>query len=491
MANAHYIKHPNPMHRGNPLVEGLGFPLSKHKLQQQCKVPFKGGLDLSGVPAELHGYYTRSSILNLFSLHVTQDEFFEVYENIRLAIECAYIGRNPLRPDWQRTLAAVERDKDQPLKSQSIRRLNLLESSYTYLISGLSGRGKSSMVKRALSFIEQELVHTQYETADGELVPCNLKQVTYLYVEHHDRKGQKAFLLDILVAIDEATGESYAYQHRNSNVKDLINAVRKCIIIHHIGCLIIDEAQNFSRTSSDLKIGTNEKTSMKFVEELVNVLGVSTIFVGTFSALKLFTQEMTVTRRTIRAGSLNLASCPVDSPFWKNLCHNLVTAIDLPGGRDNDDMLCLKLHELSAGIPAIASSVTQATLRFLSYCDPERQKLTLEALDYVYSQQFAPLSGPVNALLHGDYHKYEDLKAMELLEVINGDPEGEALSNMKDVERQSEALAEAYKQQYTIKEGQVKVMPAKPPRSAHEVDASKESEQLSPDNFMEMLGGDQ
>lgn len=489
MANAHYIKHPNPMHRGNPLVEGLGFPLSKNQLHKQCTVPFKGGLDLSDVPIDLHGYYIRSSILNLFSLHVTQDEFVEIYENIRLAIECAYIGRNPLRPDWQRTLAAIERDKDQPLKSQSIRRLNLLESSYTYLISGLSGRGKSSMVKRALSFIEQELVHTYYENADGELMPCNLKQVAYLYVEHHDRKGQKSFLLDILMAVDEVTGENYSYKHRNSNVKDLIHAVRKCIIIHHIGCLIIDEAQNFSRASSDLKIGTNEKTSMKFVEELVNVLGVSTIFVGTFSALKLFTQEMTVTRRTIRAGSLNLASCPVNSPFWINLCRNLVTTIELPGGRDSDDMLCRKLHELSAGVPAIAVSVTQATLRFLSYCAPEQQKLTLDALDYVYGQQFAPLSGSVNALLHGDFHKYEDLKAMELLEVVNGDPEDEALSRLKEIERQSEELAESYKQKYKIMEGQVQVMPSAPPRSAHEVDASEVSAQLNPDNFMEMLGG--
>jgi hypothetical protein len=274
-------------------------------------------------------------------------------------------------------------------------------------------------------------------------------------------------------------------------VKDLINAVRKAIVIHHIGCLVVDEAQNFSPAVGDLKIGTNEKTSMRFVEELVNVLGVSTIFVGTFSALKLFTKEMTVTRRTIRAGSLNLASCPVDSPFWINLCGALVTSITLAGGCDSYDMLRLKLHELSAGIPAIAVSVTQATLRFLSFLEPNEQKLTLEALDYVYEQQFAPLSGPVNALLHGDYHQYEDLKAMELLEVVNGDPKNEAQAQVEELERTAKELAQSYKQQYNLKEGQVQVMPSAPPRSAHQVDAQRVSEQLEPDNFMAMLGGDQ
>ncbi|QOL25668.1 ATP-binding protein [Thalassotalea sp. LPB0316] len=333
MAKANYIVHPNPMHRGNPLIEGLGFPLTKQQIQTQSAVAFTGGLDLSAVPEELHGYYTRSSILNLFSLHVVQDEMVEVYEAIRLGIEVGYLGRNPLQEDWQRILYSVERDKDEPLKATNIKRLNLIENSYTYLVCGLSGRGKSSMVKQALRLIDQTIEHGAYSDQKGKTLTSQLTQVTYLYVEHHERTGQKNFLNSVLEAIDEVTGEDYVYRHRNSNVKDLINAVRKAVILHHIGALVIDEAQNFAKAPEKIVIGPNEKTSMKFVEELVNSLGVSTIFVGTFSTLNLFTKEMTITRRTIRAGSMSLASCSVESGFWKNLCHALFNSVLLIGGR--------------------------------------------------------------------------------------------------------------------------------------------------------------
>ncbi|WP_105200889.1 ATP-binding protein [Pseudoalteromonas sp. T1lg10] len=495
MAKANYIRHPNPMHRGNPLVEGLGFPLAKQQIHTQCGVSFVDGLDLTGVPEELHGYYTRSSILNLFSLHVVQDEMVEIYEAIRLGIEVSYLGRNPLNDDWQGILAAIEADKDAPLKSLNIRRLNLLENSYTFLISGLSGRGKSSMVKQALEQIEQKIEHTAYSMSDGTMKPCPLTQITYVYVEHHDRVGQKAFLTAILDAIDEATGEQYAYKQRNSSVYELIQTVRKAVVKHHIGALIIDEAQNFAPSSSDFKIGTNEKTSMKFVEELVNTLGVSTIFVGTFSALELFAKEMTITRRTLRAGSLNLASCDVESGFWKNLCHALFNSVRFSAARDSDGALRYKLHDLTAGIPAIAVSVVQATLRFLSYFEASKQTLTASALEHVFLKQFSPLSGPIAALhsmrVRSDYKAYEDLKPMRLLEMVNPKNAHHDVEKLKAVESKAKQMMQEYERDNAkLLRGKVQVIPHKPPRTAYEVDASQESDKMSPDNFLSMLGED-
>lgn len=474
------------MHRGNPLIEGLGFPLTKQQIQTQSAVAFTGGLDLSAVPEELHGYYTRSSILNLFSLHVVQDEMVEVYEAIRLGIEVGYLGRNPLQEDWQRILYSVERDKDEPLKATNIKRLNLIENSYTYLVCGLSGRGKSSMVKQALRLIDQTIEHGAYSDQKGKTLTSQLTQVTYLYVEHHERTGQKNFLNSVLEAIDEVTGEDYVYRHRNSNVKDLINAVRKAVILHHIGALVIDEAQNFAKAPEKIVIGPNEKTSMKFVEELVNSLGVSTIFVGTFSTLNLFTKEMTITRRTIRAGSMSLASCSVESGFWKNLCHALFNSVLLIGGTENQDALRLKLHDLSGGIPAIAVSIVQATLRFLSYFPAEKQSLTTRALDFVFLKQYNFLAAPINALIEGQYHKFEDLKPMLLLEKVTPKSD-DSSEKLKDVERQAKELVEvATRENSKLMTGRVQLMPSQPPRSAHEVSADKQSEAMSPENLLNL-----
>ncbi|QYJ78352.1 ATP-binding protein [Shewanella acanthi] len=491
MAKANYIRHPNPMHRGNPLVEGLGFPLSKKQIHSQCGIPFVGGLDLSDVPEDLHGYYTRSSILNLLSMHVVQDEMVEIYEAIRLGIEVSYLGRNPLNDNWQGILAAIEADKDKPLQSINIKRLNLLENSYTFLITGLSGRGKSSMVKQALNQIEQVIEHTTYPMPDGTQQSCCLTQVTYLYVEHHDRVGQKAFLKAILGEIDALTGEKYSYVNRQASVYELIQIVRKAVIKHHIGTMVIDEAQNFALSPKDLKIGPNEKTSMRFVEELVNTLGVSTIFVGTFGALELFAKEMTITRRTLRAGSLMLACCDVESGFWKNLSYALFNSVRFVAPRDSDDALRYKLHALTAGIPAIAVSLVQAVLRFLSYFEASKQTLTVSVLDHVFVKQFAPLSGPIAALHHGGYREYEDLKPMRLLEMINPKDSKDDQGKLKVLEDTARELQESYEREKAkLLTGTVQLKPNKAPRTAHEVDATKESSALSPDNFLSMLGED-
>ncbi len=498
MAAANYIKHPNPLYKDNLLVEGMGYPFSKAKVQQKTGIAFEGALDLTDVPSDLHGYYLRSSILNLFSMHVTQDEMVEVYEVIRQAIEIGYLGRNPSSYTQQRILTAIEKDSDTSLKSLHLKRLNLLESSFTYLISGLSGRGKSTMVKQALKLINQRIEH-DYTGADeaGNSTKFDHVQITYIYLEHHERAGQKAFLIEILRAVDDAVFEEgeglevrrYAYKHRNSDIKDLILSVRKALVKHHVGLLIIDEAQNFSKSSKDMKINTNEKISMRYVEELVNSLGLSTIFVGTFSALELFSKEMTITRRTIKAGSLNLASCPLDSSFWIRLCDALFNSVILPGGQDEQGLLRQKLFELTAGIPAIAVSVVQATLRFLSYFESEVKGLTIDALEYVFGKQFATLSGPISAIINGEYYRYEDTKPMALLEMVDPYAKEPNMENLHHVEKQAQDLVATYNQTSPkMLQGTVQV--ATPSATnPYEVESVEATQGLSPENLMSIIEG--
>ena len=227
----------------------------------------------------------------------------------------------------------------------------------------------------------------------------------------------------------------------------------------------------------------------------MNTLGVSTIFVGTFSALELFAKEMTITRRTLRAGSLNLASCDVESGFWKNLCHALFNSVRFSAARDSDEALRYKLHDLTAGIPAIAVSVVQATLRFLSYFEASKQTLTASALEHVFLKQFSPLSGPIAALhsmrVGSDYKAYEDLKPMRLLEIVNPKHAHHDVEKLKAVESKAKQMMQEYERDNAkLLKGKVQVIPHKPPRTAYEVDASQESDKMSPDNFLSMLGED-
>ncbi|HHJ3171715.1 TPA: ATP-binding protein [Vibrio parahaemolyticus] len=489
MKKANYIRHPNSALRGNPLVEGLGFPLSREAIHRNCNKPFQGDLDLTDVPPDLFGYYSRSMVLNLFDVRICQDEMVQVYETIRQSIENGYRKRNPLDADHQRLLAAVERDKDTPLKAKNIERLNLFGTSFSFLLCGLSGRGKTAMVNMALEHIDQVIEHECYTQPNQETVPFRFTQVTYIYIEHHDRRGQKALLSAILEAIDEVTGEQYAYENRNSNITQLMNSVRKAVIVHGIATIIFDEAQNFAPAPKDLKIGTNEKTSMKFVEQLFNTIGTSLIFVGTFSTLDLFTKEMTITRRTIRCGSLALASCSLESHFWQNLCNEILRTELLAGKGNDHELLCQHIHHLSAGIPAIAVSVVQATLTYLTYHKPELQTLTTSALDYVFNKQFGLLREPIQALVNGDYHLFEDFKLMRMLEEVN--PKNKTQERLDDIEAQAKDMEKQLIQKQTqLMTGRVQIIPPKPKSSPYEVDASEVCDRMAPDNLMALLGGD-
>ncbi len=114
---------------------------------------------------------------------------------------------------------------------------------------GLSGRGKSFMVRRILKLFDQVIEHFNYTDHKGQEHTLDQSQVTYLYVEIHERRGQKALLLNMLEALDEVTGQAYAYEHRNRSVNELITIVRKLLIGHSVGLVVVDEAQNLNSCS--------------------------------------------------------------------------------------------------------------------------------------------------------------------------------------------------------------------------------------------------
>ena len=107
-------------------------------------------------------------------------------------------------------------------------------------------------------------------------------------------------MLNLLESLDAVTGESYSHTHRNRSVNELISVVQKSFIGHGVGLLILDEAQNLARSAKNEVISNNEKTTMKFLEELLNRVGIPLMFVGTLATMKLFDSEMTLTRRATK-----------------------------------------------------------------------------------------------------------------------------------------------------------------------------------------------
>lgn len=475
MTKATYTTHPNAAYRGNPFIESLSLPLTQHQFLEQCSVPFACNLDLQSVPDELHGYYTRTAIDTLSHAYVVQDEAYRLYDNLRRMIEAGYVKRNPLNKDIRQLLTAIEKDKETPLQSNHIHALNLTDAKNCTFVAGLSGRGKTTMIKHLLKLIDQKIEHAEYATSDNEVIPLNQTQITYLYVEVHERRGQKAVLMNLLEAIDAATGENYQYRFRNYNVNNLILAVRKAVIIHGVGLIIVDEAQNLARASTSETLGNNERTSMKFFEELFNRIAVPLCFVGTFSMLKLFSKEMTISRRATANGSLMMASCNVNSSFWQRFTNTICQTNLLKNQKTDQETIRFHLHHLTAGIPAIAASLVKATLNYLTFLAPENQDLSTKALNLIFDQQFKILKPAILALRKGNYHKFEDFEPMLLLEQTGDEDELASLAaKVNKVEQNTLQGAVQFKNDTSTKDVSV--------------DNLKLMDQMSPEELTASLG---
>ncbi|RYV01884.1 transposase [Shewanella sp. OPT22] len=429
MTKISYISHPNPTCRGNPLIEGLGYPMTEFEVPTACDSGFEKFNLLEGVPEQYHGYYIRSTIDNLSETYIARDEAYALYEKLRRMIEAGYKKRNPANPVFKnKMLTAVHQDKDEQVNAYNLKRVtgqdidSLLTANGSFLLAGLSGAGKTSMMLRVLKLIPQHLYHTDYFNPEGIKIKIEEDQIPYIYVQVHNRKGQKAFLKGIVEAVEVAT--NYPYLSRDvkngDSIDDLIRLVRKLMLKHNVGVLVIDEAQNIAQNKDNLILGSNEKTSMKFVEEIFNRIGVPLFFIGTLATLNLFGKEVTVSRRTLIDGGLLLLGADVEGDFWSRFFTQINQTHLLKGKHDNGEILKRHLHMLTGGIPAIALSLMRATLSHMSKFDNQQQGVTIKSLSHVFKEQFSILQQPMRALRDKKFHKYEDLAPIADLITING-----------------------------------------------------------------------
>ncbi|BBG85598.1 MULTISPECIES: AAA family ATPase [Aeromonas] len=470
MAAPQYYPHPNSKYRGNPYIEGLGLPLSTAQFYANCEIPFQCDLDLAGVDESLHSYFIRTAIDQLADVYTSPDEAYRLYDQIRRMIEAGYTRRNPVGADVRRLLAAIDRDKAEPWKASHVLSLGL-SVQYSLLLLGLSGRGKSTMVRQICQQIPQTIEHDRYTDLHGHEIIVSRVQVTYLYIEIHDRRGQKALLLNLLESLDAVTGESYSHTHRNRSVNELISVVQKSFIGHGVGLLILDEAQNLARSAKNEVISNNEKTTMKFLEELLNRVGIPLMFVGTLATMKLFDSEMTLTRRATKNGFMQLVSCDINSSFWLRFIRLICQTRFLKNQKTSEDVLRQHIHYLSAGIPAIATSLVRATLSYLTLLKPTDQDLSIAALDLCFNREFKILQPALSALRKGDYYQFEDLSPMLLLESVGNSQvvDGDAYSAEGEI----------------LLQGEVKITKKLPKTEEKKL---KTLEQLSPDSLLGQLG---
>lgn len=156
------------------------------------------------------------------------------------------------------------------------------------LIAGITGTGKTALLKRALNVFAPKQVVEYGKSDSGGFY--SLRQCVYLLVDHPSNGTRGALLKRILHTLDEKLGTTYFEQHKKTtNIDTLLVTVSKLLTLHRVAVLCIDEKQQSTFEDSPWRLDFT-----LFYLQLMN-LGVSIVLSGNplaFEHIKLFSQVM-------------------------------------------------------------------------------------------------------------------------------------------------------------------------------------------------------
>lgn len=177
------------------------------------------------------------------------------------------------------------------------------------LLCGITGTGKSAVLKRALeTFVPEQVVDYGHSEAAGFY---GLRQCVYLLVDHASNGTRGGLLKRVLQCLDEKVGTDYFSEHiKATNIDSLLVVVCKLLTLHRVAILCIDEKQESTFEDSPWRL-----EFALFYLQLMN-LGVSVILSGNplaFEHLMLYSQ---VVRRFSTGGIHTLPPATSGQENW-------------------------------------------------------------------------------------------------------------------------------------------------------------------------------
>jgi hypothetical protein len=328
---AEYSEQKITVYQGNPFIEALPDIIdSPEKLAKMLsRHPYFNDNDL-----QLPPLYRVQLVRTVESYYKPLSIHFTIEQIISRMIRFGYLSRN----------LYINMDKPNVVKEQkyAIEEASL-STSPEFAIIGISGVGKTSLLKAILSTYPKVILHTNYK--DDTTVRY---QITWLMVQTPSNGSPKGLCLNLLSQIDEILGgDMYYRKGANKRTAELLEYVRKVVEIHAVGVIVFDELQNLRGLGSK-----KEEELLNFFVELSNTVAVPIILVGTLKALPLFNGEFRNARRICGEGCIIWNRISKDEE-WKAFVHGLFKYQWTKYHVDLNDELLELLYDKSQGITDI------------------------------------------------------------------------------------------------------------------------------------------
>ena len=398
-------------YRENPFIESLTPIMSVQQIKKRLigKVKYNPQDVFSNARERAHEV---AALLDDFFQPIANH--LQLEEKISIMIRGGYVGRNledgSLNTHMQN---GYERIMSGELNSFRFAQTNSTAKSLSLI--GCSGSGKSTTINRILATYPQVIFHEKH----------NFIQLCYLKIECPHNGSLKSLCLNFFRELDRVLHTNYEekYARKRHGPEILLALMSQAATQRAIGILVIDEIQRLSRKH----VGGKEKM-LEFFVELVNVIGVPVILVGTPKARPIFELELQSGRRSAGFGSL----------FWEPMQEGKPKKDDKTGKLRKTEWIAFsdKLwryqwllqreevltdeirecwYDLSQGVLDIVVKLfVLAQLRAIA---TGVERITIRLLKQVYDDELKPVHPMLAALRSGDVeliNKFSDLQLTDI-----------------------------------------------------------------------------
>lgn len=299
---AHYKASPVRLYRGNPLIEALPDILSEEEAFDILKhePPIPTAEDRRG-PAHIR----RHELALLRDIVRPTNDYIAFEPMFSTMLRSGYVDRNPKNPEYWTHLY---HGKEVAAAGRKVFSPPMAKLAGGQLVMGLSGLGKSTMIRRILRLYPQVIRH---RGLDGE----NSLHTQIVYVHVSAPVGGTVLALGdaIIRSIAEAVGDKGI--RRTGSTDELIDYIFHLARAYFIGVIVIDDLQRLNESHPN-----QQKIITGFLTKLAEDVGVPILAIGTYSVEAVFRSAFKDTRKFTGHGTHTFYHpSSVDDQQWDDL----------------------------------------------------------------------------------------------------------------------------------------------------------------------------
>lgn len=402
--NPVYTELPVLEFKGNPIIEALKPPPLDNR-EAILRLKLKPDFDVA--ERELPSIYRITFPPRLRNFVFPTAPYVKILKQFYVEVLHGYRKRNPRTVEGQRLLHnAGNLNSEKQINSPS----QSTQSSSVSFITGLSGMGKSTLVKAIMRALGDPVIkHSNYK---GE--PFTETQIIYLMRNVPAKCTAKALCISLAEATDQMLGKKFYLEFLKDRLTQAhyVAQLRCIVATHFVGAIIIDEIQNLLLAKTE-----DKKELIALILNLRDEIGVPIILVGTYKAVDILKGDASITRRLVEGGFHELKRPKSsDDLEWATLCRVMWEYQWVKDPKPLSDEIIDVFYDCSQGVTGIMLNLfVQAQLEAI---DRESEIIDAKLLREVYKERLSPLHNIIDALRSGNQellNQYDDLypKAFE------------------------------------------------------------------------------